>query len=586
MTQPPFYDHEHDEAHSSSEEIQQILELSTTSFSLVKDVHGENGKAALHSLKLGNQHYHHYLLRSNMRELDNAIGFYRHAIELKPDLCEGYVRLAAALWDKGAISAERALVLCDAALSVNSKSSEAALYAGIFHLHQEDFPKAIQFLKRAISHAPWKSGRARVILGTYTLKQAYSQKNSPSGAVQHALRLFLQGILQVSFGIMLSLTDFRSYHYIRSLFYHDWTIYTTLWFGKALHTIGLTKSALCLYQHAGENTPNEPIFFEKSGDLAARTSNFDSAIYFYIRALELVPNSLPVRKKLAACYLECADLENAVLQLECVASESPADFDTLYQLAQTYTDLQLFIKALYYFKEAHILQPKNPYVFSNMAFVLFRMEDYDGAIVEYRRAIEFGKDPVWRSTIAQTLATLYQQVKKNYNQAIHLFHTAYELDPTNIEALTMEAELYFEQGRLQNALDLYREIVRLEPDNPGCWNYLGYLLWQLDCNEEAIDAYETAIRLEPNNPIAYNNLGVIYLDEQHNYRQAHVMFEKALNLKLDYTLACFNLGRAEEAMGNLSAAAPYYSRSLTLNSQNPELSDEEIVTHLHRLFDA
>jgi predicted TPR repeat methyltransferase len=62
------------------------------------------------------------------------------------------------------------------------------------------------------------------------------------------------------------------------------------------------------------------------------------------------------------------------------------------------------------------------------------------------------------------------------------------------------------------------------------------------------------------------------------------MFQHAIDLKPDYTLACFNIGRTKEALGQTTEAAQSYSSALTLNAENPELTNDEILDRLDHLF--
>ena len=77
---------------------------------------------------------------------------------------------------------------------------------------------------------------------------------------------------------------------------------------------------------------------------------------------------------------------------------------------------------------------------------------------------------------------------------------------------------------------------------------------------------------------------MIYLDEQSNAVTALELFEKALSLKPDYTLAAFNIGRSREMMGLTAEAARAYSNALALNANNPELQSDEIQDRLNGLF--
>ena len=83
------------------------------------------GESAEYFLKLGNQHYNSFLSRSKRHDLDIAINCYRRALETNPDLSEGYVKLASALYDKGELAIPHAMDYCKKALAMNPANTEA-----------------------------------------------------------------------------------------------------------------------------------------------------------------------------------------------------------------------------------------------------------------------------------------------------------------------------------------------------------------------------------------------------------------------------------------------------------------------------
>ncbi len=539
--------------------------------------------SAIYYLALGNRHYTSYQVRALKRDLDTAIRHYRRALEAEPSLSQAYVKLASALWDKGEINLDNAINYCHLALTYNPENADAYLFLGYFQKRSGDLAAALASFRKAIALHPLRYPKARIALGTGLINQASLSAHLPA---MQRMALTGRGLAHFVLGLGLLPLDRETFGQLCNAMVADFRIHGVLLAGQALNFFHARSVSRRLYEWATSVMPSEPIFFHLLGDYYRDTANVDAAIYYYNRALELDPESLSLHRKLGKAYSHCNDSMNAVRSLEKVVELDQDDYAAMYDLAQLYTDRKEFIRALYYFKESARHEPGNPYVHSNMAYVLFKLEDYDGAIEEYGLAIHYGEDAIWTATVAQTLGTLYYQVKEDVDEAVEMFMLAHELDPGNLECMTMLAELYFEQGNLQGALDIYGAIVRCDPKNADCHNYMGYLLWQMDRNDEAIEHYNRAIACDPDNPIAYNNLGVIYLDERFSPADAHDAFGKALSLKPDYTLAAFNLGRALEALGNTADAAKHYSHALSLNAANPELADAEILERIDELFKA
>lgn len=566
MSQP------HPESKSQLFSLSSLPELSST-----RQVSAE------HFLTLGNRHYNDYLARTMKRDLDMAISSYRQALDMNPGLPEAHVKLASALWERGVISLELALEYCDTGLLLNPDFSEAHLCKGYFLRRSGRLDEAIHHFNQAIEtcQSGQSPAKARMALGQTRLQKARFAYEMPQA---HRLTIVAQGLRDFATGCVQLPGDQQAFRLMRNALCADFQIFSLLGTGRLLKSVGLKAASGQLYKWSAKLLPGESIFHHLLGDLQVEQDNLDGALYHYTRAQELDPENALIHKKLGHTYHECKDSANAARSLEKVVEAEAADFETYYVLAQVYSDQAEYMRALYYYKELQNQDAENAYIHSNMAYVLFKLGDYDGAIQEYQTAIKLGKDPVWTATVAQTLGTIYYQVKQDLDAAASVFQMASQLDPGDMDCLSMLGDVYTEQGNFEAAIRTYRYILGEEPDNAECHNYLGYLLWQMDKNDEAIDAYNQALALNPDNPIAYNNLGVIYLDEKCQLQTAFQMFSKAFEQKPDYTLACFNIARTLEAMGRTAEAAKGYTQALALNAENQELSEQEIEERLENLF--
>lgn len=545
----------------------------------------EKSVSAEHFLHLGNQHYQNYLSTSHKKELDLAIHHYEEAIALNPSIPETHLRLGTALLDKGSIPLETAIDYCEKSLQLNPKFNEALVYKGSFLLRSGDYEQAIEILEQA-SHlqARKKSPKLQFTLVQALLTKAKDKQNRLS--LWGKTQLTSKTMLSFTQGCLYALSDIQSGKQILNAITLDCQILSILMVGRSLKLLNCQKTAQSLYHWSSKVFPEESIFYHLLGDFQVHASNLEDAIFLYEKASEAEPNNPLINKKLSQCYERNHNVERAIQHLEQAVECGKADFETLYALAKLLSEEGDYIRSLYYFKELVTMSPKHPYVHGHIAFILFKLNDYEGAILEYQKAIEYGHDPVWVSTIAQTLGTLYYQIKEDPGSAIQMYEFAVKLNSEDIDCLCMLGDLYMECNQFDKAIGIYQQVVQYQPDNADCFNLLGFLLWQIDDNDEAIKAYNKAILLKADNAIAYNNLGVIYLDEQCIPGKAQDMFQQALTINPQYTLACFNLGRSLEAVGSIANAAKLYAKAQELNISFPELSDEEIEDRLLNLFSA
>src|SRR5437764_8893301 len=128
---------------------------------------------------------------------------------------------------------------------------------------------------------------------------------------------------------------------------------------------------------------------------------------------------------------------------------------------------------------------------------------------------------------------------------------------------------FYEQGRMNDAIDAYREAVRLKPDYSEGYNNLGAALQAIGRMDEAISAYREAVRLNAAYATAWSNLGSA-LQHQGNISDAITAYRKAIRLKPDYAMAHYNLGNALRALHHANEAIDAFRTAVRLK---PDLAE-------------
>jgi predicted O-linked N-acetylglucosamine transferase (SPINDLY family) len=116
-------------------------------------------------------------------------------------------------------------------------------------------------------------------------------------------------------------------------------------------------------------------------------------------------------------------------------------------------------------------------------------------------------------------------------------------------------------GRLNEAEQLYRQILQAHPDNADALHLLGVLAHQRGQNEAAVDLIGRAIAQSSGVPAFHNNLGNA-LKALGRWGEASGCYVRALSLKADYVEAHYNLGVTLQAQNRLDEAAASYDRAL------------------------
>ncbi len=139
--------------------------------------------------------------------------------------------------------------------------------------------------------------------------------------------------------------------------------------------------------------------------------------------------------------------------------------------------------------------PQYPAGHFNHAFELRRRGDIDGAVAEYRKAIEL--DPEMALAYSNLGALL--QSRGELVEAESLYQTTIGLRPNYALAWNNLAIVRYRRGDGAGAVRAFRRAIELKPDDAGAAYNLGRVYQQAGIVESAAVMFERAYRLEPGN---------------------------------------------------------------------------------------
>src|SRR3989442_54636 len=114
-------------------------------------------------------------------------------------------------------------------------------------------------------------------------------------------------------------------------------------------------------------------------------------------------------------------------------------------------------------------------------------------------------------------------------------------------------------GNLQQAEQVYRDILRADPNQPEALYQLGRIAYGSGYPGAAGTPLTQAPLPQPNTSVAHNRLGVDLLN-QGKSAEAATCFEQALRLDPDYAEAHYNLGIVYAGQGKLAEAVVCYEQ--------------------------
>ncbi len=124
--------------------------------------------------------------------------------------------------------------------------------------------------------------------------------------------------------------------------------------------------------------------------------------------------------------------------------------------------------------------------------------------------------------------------------------------------------IYKNMGRLNEAIEQYRQAIILRPWFYEAHNNLGDAYLRMGLLDRAAEEFKKALDLAPGSIFALSNMGSIYL-MRNQADEAVNAFLKALEIKPDYAGARYNLGAAYYKLGRVDDAIEAYKKAIELN---------------------
>ena len=212
------------------------------------------------------------------------------------------------------------------------------------------------------------------------------------------------------------------------------------------------------------------------------------------------------------------------------------------------------------------LKPKNAGAYLKLAEISLYGRDYERALESIDKSLEFDK-------LAPTAYFMRGYVYKEQGDtfaAVESYKKAIEYDS--------EYERAYEELGLLHALrnnpvtvEYLSTAIRLNPNNVFAMYGLG-LYYQDNGNiEQAREIYENILAIKPEHTDALNNLGFICFQYEENYEKAIEWFSRALTIEPDFEEALQNRAAAYEIIGRKDLALDDYEVLQMIDPASEEL---------------
>ena len=163
-------------------------------------------------------------------------------------------------------------------------------------------------------------------------------------------------------------------------------------------------------------------------------------------------------------------------------------------------------------------------------------------------------------------------------EAEKLYREILNNEPKNVNANHNLGVLLVSRNKTEDALQCLRKVVKLKPESPDAHITLGAALQKFNKLQEAETCFRKVVKLQPESPDAHNNLGGV-LQNLDKLQEAELCYRKAIELKPDYFDGYNNLGTVLQNNSNFEEAELAYKKAIDLKPDSTAFH-ENLLTML------
>jgi tetratricopeptide (TPR) repeat protein len=149
-------------------------------------------------------------------------------------------------------------------------------------------------------------------------------------------------------------------------------------------------------------------------------------------------------------------------------------------------------------------------------------------------------------------------------EARELYSNIVGMSPEDVDAWYMLSTIHGKLGRIDDTEACCRRVLALQAEHGDAYVNLGHVYARRGNPHEALKHYQTAVRIKPDFPVAHLNIGNV-LNALGKQDEAIASYRQAIHLAPSYADAHNNLGNVYLERDDFSEAFSSYARALELN---------------------
>jgi tetratricopeptide (TPR) repeat protein len=481
------------------------------------------------------------------KNYDDALKDFSKAIELAPNSID-YWYSRGALYQQYLINLKYAIEDFEHVLLLDPTNIDAINSIGVIYESQKKLDLAIAQYERGIELEESSPTSAAFCYSNRAF--IYAEQ----GKLDYALKDYSRSV---------ELDPFNPERYNgRALFFQDYK--------------GDYNSALIDFSKAIELAPYNIGLWQN------RASLYSNYIKDYLKALENYEEILKIDSmnidainSIGIIYEQLGDLDQAIEQYGkgiLLEKNNPQSSAFCYSnRAIIFSKKGKLNDALKDYSKAIELDPKNPDRFSTRG--LFYQEfksEYENALKDFSKAIELNRNSIdhWFNR-----GVLYKEYLNNDKKALDDFEQVLRIEPSNIDAINWIGVIYREQNKPELAIEQYDKGIALEKNAPEsaafCFSNRAEIFSEQGKLEEALQDYSNAIVLDPKNSNRFANRGLFFQNYFEDYNNALIDLSKAIEIDPSNIIHWYNRGILyQEFLKNDTKALDDFEKVLEIDSND------------------